>query len=75
MPIYTFKKEDGSQYEVVMSYKVLDEYKQNNPEDTIVIHASPLCYKVTTTQTGFREVLNKIHKSTAGSQLNKTTEI
>lgn len=76
MPIYTFKKQDGTIYEAIMPISHLSEYKKTT-DDVLVITAPKICDPniVNNNPNGFREVLKNIHNRTAGSILNKTTEI
>lgn len=82
MPVYDFKnKETGEVIENVrfQSWRNKDEYLKENPHLELVynfapqVNADPIGSN--RHRKGFREVLNKIHTRTAGSTMNKTTEI
>lgn len=79
MPTYTFKnKETGELTEVVMKIAELDSYREANPHLETVISAPMLGdpTKLSASRkydSGFKEVLQRIHEKTPGSQLNKTS--
>ena len=79
MPTYTFKhKETGEITEVVMKIAELDPYRQANPHLETVIGAPMLGdpTKLSASRkydSGFKEVLQRIHEKTPGSQLNKSS--
>ena len=79
MPTYTFKnKETGEITEVVMKIAELDPYREANPHLETVIGA-PMFGDPTKLSasrkydSGFKEVLQRIHSLTPGSQLDKTS--
>ena len=79
MPTYTFKnKETGEITEVVMKIAELDLYREANPHLETVIGA-PMFGDPTKLSasrkydSGFKEVLQRIHEKTPGSQLNKSS--
>lgn len=78
MPLYDFRnKETGQIVEMSMSYGSKQQYLINNPHmESVILTAPPLGdpTKLTATRktdAGFKEVLQKIHDRTPGSQLNK----
>jgi len=79
MPTYTFKnKETGELTEVVMKIAELDSYREANPHLETVISAPMLGdpTKLSASRkydSGFKEVLQRIHEKTPGSQLNQTS--
>ena len=80
MPLYDFRnKETGEIIEMSMSYGSKQQYLIDNPHmESVILTAPPLGdpTKLTSTRkmdTGFKEVLQKIHDRTPGSQLNKTS--
>jgi len=79
MPTYTFRnKETGEQYDKFMSIAAREELLNSDLNlETIITSApalgDPVRLGITKTDNGFKEVLQKIHSKTAGSQLNKTT--
>lgn len=79
MPTYTFRnKETGEQYEKFMGISAREEYLKENPQLETIITGAPMTIDpvrlgVTKSDAGFKEVLQRIHEKTAGSQLNKTT--
>lgn len=79
MPTYTFKnKETGELIDVVMKIAELDPYREANPHLETVIGA-PMFGDPTKLSasrkydSGFKEVLQRIHEKTPGSQLNKSS--
>lgn len=77
MPLYDFRnKETGEIIEKSMSYGSKQQYLIDNPHmESVILTAPPLGdpTKLTATRkpdTGFKEVLQKIHERTAGSTLN-----
>jgi hypothetical protein len=80
MPTYTFRnKETGEEFEKFMGISARDEYMKEHPElETLIMGApmmmDPVALGVRKTDQGFKEVLQKIHSKTVGSQLNKTTK-
>jgi len=80
MPLYEFRnKETGELIEKFMSIASREVFIQENPNMEPVIGTSaiidPVRLGVRKHDNGFKEVLQKIHEKTAGSQLNKTTNI
>jgi hypothetical protein len=79
MPTYVFhNKETNEQFEKLMKMSELDSFRVENPQLEIVIQAVPLGdpTKLTSTRkfdSGFKEVLQKIHERSPGSELNKTS--
>ena len=79
MPTYVFRnKETGEQFEQVMKMSELDSFRADNPQLETVIQAVAFGdpTKLTTTRkfdSGFKEVLQKIHERSPGSELNKTS--
>jgi hypothetical protein len=77
MPIYEFRnKETGEITERTISYNAKIQYLEENPHIESVILTAPSLgdpTKLTATRkfdTGFNEVLSRIHEKTPGSQLN-----
>ena len=82
MPTWDFKnKETGEVLENVRftSWRDKDEYLKQNPHLELMFNYAPQVNAdpIGRNQHGraFKEVLNKIHSSTAGSVMNKTTEL
>jgi hypothetical protein len=79
MPTYVFRnKETGEQFEQVMKMSELDQFRAENPQLETVIQSVAFGdpTKLTTTRkfdSGFKEVLQKIHERSPGSELNKTS--
>jgi len=79
MPTYVFRnKETGEQFEQVMKMSELDQFRVENPQLETVIQSVAFGdpTKLTTTRkfdSGFKEVLQKIHERSPGSELNKTS--
>ena len=79
MPTYVFRnKETGEQFEQVMRISELDPFRAENPHLETVIQAVAFGdpTKLSTTRkfdSGFKEVLQKIHERSPGSELNKTS--
>ena len=79
MPTYNFRdKKTGEEFEVHMRISELDEYKENNPHlEQFLTGAPQLNFRGvgtrSVTDSGFKEVLQKIHERTPGSELNKTS--
>jgi hypothetical protein len=76
MPTYSFRnKETGEVTEQFMSISAREEYLKENPHLESMITGAPMvCDPVRVgarkMDGGFREVLQKIHSRTPGSQLN-----
>ena len=81
MPLYEFKNtETGELVEKFMSISAREDYLSQNPHMEAVISGGsafidPVRLGVRKPDQGFKEVLQRIHEKTAGSQLNKTTNI
>jgi hypothetical protein len=79
MPTYVFRnKETGEQFEKIMKISELDTFRQENPQLETVIQTVAFGdpTKLTSTRkfdTGFKEVLQRIHEKTPGSQLQKSS--
>jgi predicted nucleic acid-binding Zn ribbon protein len=79
MPTYVFRnKETGEQFEKIMKMSELDTFRQENPQLETVIQSVAFGdpTKLTSSRkfdTGFKEVLQRIHEKTPGSQLNKSS--
>ena len=80
MPLYEFRnKETGEVFEKMMSISSKEEYLKENPNVESYISSAPptidsVRLGVRKTDQGFKEVLQRIHEKTPGSQLNKTTK-
>jgi len=79
MPTYVFRnKETNEQFEQIMKISELDSFRVDNPQLETVIQAVALGdpTKLTSSRkfdSGFKEVLQKIHERSPGSELNKTS--
>lgn len=79
MPIYDFRNNDtGEVFEKVMSISAKAEYLKENPNiEALITGMAPLIdpfrLGIVRPDQGFKEVLQRIHEKTAGSQLNKTS--
>jgi hypothetical protein len=79
MPTYVFRnKETGEQFEKIMKISELDTFRQENPQLETVIQSVAFGdpTKLTSSRkfdTGFKEVLQRIHEKTPGSELNKSS--
>ena len=79
MPTYIFRnKETGEQFEKTMKIAEFDSFRADNPQLETVIQAVAFGdpTKLSTTRkfdSGFKEVLQKIHERSPGSELNKTS--
>lgn len=79
MPTYVFRnKETNEQFEKIMKMSELDSFRAENPQLETVIQSVPLGdpTKLSSTRkfdSGFKEVLQKIHERSPGSELNKTS--
>lgn len=79
MPTYVFRnKETGEQFEKIMRISELDTFRAENPQLETVIQAVAFGdpTKLSSTRkfdTGFKEVLQRIHEKTPGSQLDKSS--
>lgn len=80
MPTYDFRnKETGEIIEKFMRISEKEQYLTDNPHlEQVLLHAPQVnADPISGNQhrRAFKEVLNKIHNGTAGSTLNKTTEL
>jgi hypothetical protein len=79
MPTYVFRnKETGEQFEQIMKISELDPFRAENPQLETVIQAVAFGdpTKLSSSRkfdSGFKEVLQKIHERSPGSELNKTS--
>ena len=78
MPTYMFNNKDtGEVTELAMKISELDAYRASNVHLETIIQAPMICDPVRVgarkMDTGFKEVLQKIHERTPGSQLNKSS--
>ena len=79
MPTYVFRnKETGEQFEKIMKISELDTFRNENPKLETVIQSVAFGdpTKMSSTRkfdTGFKEVLQRIHEKTPGSQLQKSS--
>lgn len=77
MPTYEFRnKQTGEVTEHVMRISELDAFKDANPHLERFITQAPAFagdHITIKKDTGFKEVLQKIHERTPGSQLDKTS--
>jgi predicted nucleic acid-binding Zn ribbon protein len=74
MPTYTFRdKNTGETFDKLMKIAELDPFREQNPHLETVIHAPAFTgdHVVIKKDSGFKEVLQKIHEKTPGSQLNR----
>jgi hypothetical protein len=77
MPTYDFRnKETGEVTEHIMRMSELDTFKETNPHLEQTITRAPAFagdHITIKKDTGFKEVLQRIHSLTPGSQLDKTS--
>ena len=80
MPTYNFQhKETGEVIEKIISISAREQFLKDNPEyKQIILQAPPLGdpTKLSSTRkldSGFKEVLQKIHEKTPGSTLNQSS--
>lgn len=75
MPTYEFRnKETGEVTEVFMKMSAKDQYLLDNPHlEQVLTHAPAFTgdHVSIKKDSGFKEVLQKIHEKTPGSQLNR----
>lgn len=75
MPTYDFRnKETGEVFEKIMKIAEKEQYLIDNPNIEQTIVSAPAFtgdHVVLKKDTGFKEVLQKIHEKTPGSQLNR----
>jgi hypothetical protein len=79
MPLYDFRNKDtGEVFEKMMSISAKEDYLKENPNIEPMLGANmlidPFRLGVRKSDQGFKEVLQRIHEKTPGSQLNKTTK-
>ena len=79
MPLYDYRnKETGEVFEKMMSISAKEEYLKENPHIESMLGMPPVIDPVRlgirTTDQGFKEVLQRIHEKTPGSQLNKSAK-
>jgi uncharacterized protein YneF (UPF0154 family) len=79
MPLYDFKNKDtGEVFEKFMSISSKEEYLKENPNIESMLSSNmmidPFRLGIRKSDQGFKEVLQRIHEKTPGSQLNKTTK-
>jgi hypothetical protein len=81
MPIYEFRNKETSEViEKFMSMSSREEYLKENPNMETVISGGanfidPVRLGIRKPDQGFKEVLQRIHEKTPGSQLNKNSNI
>ena len=80
MPTYSFRnKTTGEIFDKILRIAERETYLIENPDIEQIHLGAPMVNAdpIGANQHGraFKEVLNKIHKSTAGSVMNKTTEL
>jgi predicted nucleic acid-binding Zn ribbon protein len=77
MPTYDFRnKQTGEVTEYIMRMSELDAFKELNPHLEQTITRAPAFagdHITIKKDTGFKEVLQRIHEKTPGSQLDKTS--
>ena len=77
MPTYSFRnKETGEIFDKILKMSEKDTFLQNNPNLESIITGAPAFtgdHVSLKKDTGFKEVLQRIHEKTAGSQLDKTS--
>jgi hypothetical protein len=77
MPTYSFRnKETGEIHDEIMRISARDQYLLDNPHLESIITSAPAFagdHITLKKDTGFKEVLQKIHERTPGSQLDKTS--
>ena len=78
MPTYRFRnRETDEVFEKFMSISARETFLQENPNIETMLSGTPMIVDpvrigVRKVDSGFKEVLQKIHSKTPGSQLNKT---
>lgn len=81
MPVYDFRNKDtGEIFERVMKISEKEQYLSENPNIEMYFKVAPgmadsVRIGVRKADNGFKEVLQKIHQKTPGSQLNRTADI
>lgn len=77
MPTYSFRDRDtGLEFEKFMSISAREQYIKDNPHVEPVINGAPMVADpvrvgVRKRDSGFKEVLQRIHERTPGSDLKK----
>ena len=75
MPTYDFRNKDtGEVFEKIMKIAEREQYLLDNPNIESVITTAPAFagdHITIKKDTGFKEVLQRIHEKTPGSELNK----
>lgn len=76
MPTYVFKDTaTNEEFEKFMSMSAREKYLEENPHIQQLLTSAAICDPVrvgmTKKDTGFKEVLQKIHERTAGSYMNR----
>lgn len=80
MPTYDFKYKGSDEvFTKVMKIAEREQYLKDNPDVDVVLTApqliDPVRLGVRKIDNGFKEVLQKVHEKTAGSALNRTTNL
>jgi hypothetical protein len=77
MPTYSFRnKETGETHDEIMRIADREQYLLDNPHLESIITSAPAFagdHITIKKDTGFKEVLQRIHSLTPGSQLDKTS--
>ena len=77
MPTYSFRNKDtGEIHDEFMSIAAREQYLLDNPQLESIITSAPAFagdHITIKKDTGFKEVLQRIHSLTPGSQLDKTS--
>ena len=77
MPTYSFRNtETGEMHVEIMRIAAREQYLLDNPHLESIITSAPAFagdHITIKKDTGFKEVLQKIHERTPGSQLDKTS--
>lgn len=77
MPTYSFRnKETGEVFDQMMRIAAKEQYLKDNPHLEQVITGAPAFagdHITIKKDTGFKEVLQKIHEKTPGSTLNRSS--
>lgn len=77
MPTYEFRnKKTGAVHERFLSFNGKDEYLAQNPDLEQILTGAPAFvgdHVSIKKDSGFKEVLQKIHEKTPGSELNKNS--
>ena len=75
MPTYDFRNKDtGEVFEKIMKIAEREQYLLDNPHIESIITTAPAFtgdHIIVKKDTGFKEVLQRIHEKTPGSELNK----